>query len=370
MCVLITPPLGYSTCGQLYNGFSGIAYFYWRLSRSPFFVDSRHQYLDIAARCVTTSLKDSNLKKTGPTFFVGATGVHALASTIYSDMEDENHAREYANRVITECDVPAGQSHELLSGTTGTISCLLFLLENVPKKYYDAKRVLDIIQNHCLAVVRGGKVNFKSYSGYLYGAAHGLVGILFPLMHNTAFIEQSQYRAIVESSLNELLTKQTDGIFISHSTSEKANSKFHWCHGSPGTVPALIKGHQLFKSPQYLAIAELATEKVWKRGIVWKGANLCHGVCGNTYAFLNMFNYTHNVKYLYYAYQFCLLAGDAEMQCKFASATDASRKKVGSPDHPFSLMEGIAGEGCFYLDMLNPKEAKFPGYAWNDTGRQ
>ena len=36
---------------------------------------------------------------------------------------------------------------------------------------------------------------------------------------------------------------------------------------------------------------------------------------------------------------------------------------MGIPDKPYSLMEGLGGELCFYADLLtNFENAKFPGY--------
>jgi len=39
--------------------------------------------------------------------------------------------------------------------------------------------------------------------------------------------------------------------------------------------------------------------------------------------------------------------------------------KKGVPDHPWSLMEGIAGEICMLADLIDPYDldiARFPGY--------
>ena len=47
------------------------------------------------------------------------------------------------------------------------------------------------------------------------------------------------------------------------------------------------------------------------------------------------------------------------------SFEDRQRLKVGEPDHPWSLMEGLAGEICMLAEMINEKdleEARFPGY--------
>ena len=38
------------------------------------------------------------------------------------------------------------------------------------------------------------------------------------------------------------------------------------------------------------------------------------------------------------------------------------RYKVGISDYPYSLMSGLAGDICFMCDLLDPFNAKFPGY--------
>ena len=40
-----------------------------------------------------------------------------------------------------------------------------------------------------------------------------------------------------------------------------------------------------------------------------------------------------------------------------------SRKVVGEPDYPWSLMEGLSGEICLLSDLLaNENNMRFPGY--------
>jgi len=44
---------------------------------------------------------------------------------------------------------------------------------------------------------------------------------------------------------------------------------------------------------------------------------------------------------------------------------DRSRVVVGTPDHPWSLMEGVAGEIYFLAALIHPQDlevARFPAY--------
>jgi len=42
-------------------------------------------------------------------------------------------------------------------------------------------------------------------------------------------------------------------------------------------------------------------EVVWARGLLHKGCGICHGSAGNGYAFLALYKYTREPKYLYRA---------------------------------------------------------------------
>ena len=35
---------------------------------------------------------------------------------------------------------------------------------------------------------------------------------------------------------------------------------------------------------------------------------------------------------------------------------------IGIPDHPFSLMQGLAGDIIYILDIFDIEYSKFPGY--------
>lgn len=47
---------------------------------------------------------------------------------------------------------------------------------------------------------------------------------------------------------------------------------------------------------------------MWQRGLVRKGLGLCHGICGNGYAFLSAYRATHDESYLQQALAFAHFA--------------------------------------------------------------
>lgn len=81
------------------------------------------------------------------------------------------------------------------------------------------------------------------------------------------------------------------------------------------------------------------------------GNGLCHGIAGNAYAFLALFQATGDQKYLFRAVQFA-------SQC----VNKDEPHKLRRPDNPMSLYEGLAGTIWFLLDLCKPKEALFPGF--------
>lgn len=58
---------------------------------------------------------------------------------------------------------------------------------------------------------------------------------------------------------------------------------------------------QVFREDKYLNAAKVCSDVIWQRGLLKKGYGLCHGVAGNGYAHLRVFQVTKDMKYLYRA---------------------------------------------------------------------
>nr|KAG5705126.1 hypothetical protein BaRGS_030843 [Batillaria attramentaria] len=118
-------------------------------------------------------------------------------------------------------------------------------------------------------------------------------------------------------------------------------------HGLAGIFYTLLL---VYGDKRYLDAAEKCCDVAWKRGLLKKGYGLCHGVAGNAYAFLAMFRLTKDQKYLYRA-------------CKFAEwCFDYGKHGCRTPDHPYSMFEGMAGTVYYLVDLLDPMNARFPAY--------
>lgn len=104
-------------------------------------------------------------------------------------------------------------------------------------------------------------------------------------------------------------------------------------------------------------------EVIWHRGLLQKGAGLCHGITGNAYFFLSIYRFTKDEKWFDRAIIFANLSFDPKL-IQIVKSRRLGRKVKGIPDEPYSLMEGSAGDICFYLDIIreNIEYSRFPGY--------
>ena len=92
--------------------------------------------------------------------------------------------------------------------------------------------------------------------------------------------------------------------------------------------------------------------------------NLCYGIFGNAYALINLYNFTKEQKWLKRAYVFAICRALDDRIEPIVNGYDSNvRFVVGKADHPFSLMEGLAGHLCLLMDLdkRNVGTAKFPG---------
>ena len=171
--------------------------------------------------------------------------------------------------------------------------------------------------------------------------------------------------ALVDATLRRLLALRfADGNVPTALGRGESDGLVHWCHGAPG-LPALLASAlgfggggvssgsssssgslaQACTVPReaLLAAARAAADVVWTRGLLTKGYGLCHGVCGNGYAFLTLHRLTGEEAQLGRAFAFATLLGDEGFARVVAETDDPQRKVRGLPDSPQSLMEGDAG---------------------------
>lgn len=111
---------------------------------------------------------------------------------------------------------------------------------------------------------------------------------------------------------------------------------------------------QVFRDQEFLHAAVDAAEVVWNRGLL-KRVGICHGISGNTYVFLSLYQITGNAEFLYRAKAFACFLLDRAHQL-------ISTGEMHGGDNPCSLFEGKGGMAFLFLDMTKPSEAGFPAY--------
>eukprot|EP00397_Hematodinium_sp_SG-2012_P060674 GEMP01079325.1.p1 GENE.GEMP01079325.1~~GEMP01079325.1.p1 ORF type:complete len:194 (+),score=18.83 GEMP01079325.1:364-945(+) len=111
------------------------------------------------------------------------------------------------------------------------------------------------------------------------GAAHGTAGIVLVLSH---FLDELLDLRVDRQVINEVLLEglqYRDGVRNIRSRPDSDREGLvHWCHGAPGWIAPTLR----LLPDKVRGLGEVT----WQRGLLaTKGLGLCHGVCGNAYAF-------------------------------------------------------------------------------------
>lgn len=252
-----------------------------------------------------------------------------------------------------------GTPDELLYGRTGGLYAMLLIKQQLPKQNVIKD---EHITHHINLMLKSGQTMesfgrplFYSWHGKEYiGAAHGYAGILYMLLEAHKYLNQDQLKLIREAINFVQSVRYPSGNYPS-SMGGQTDRLVHWCHGAPGVIHMLIKAYQVYKEQLLLDLALNCGDVIWKRGLLKKGFSLCHGISGNAYAFLHLYQLTRDRKHLYRAGKF------AQFYLEHGHSIN------WRADSPASLFEGYAGLTYFLADLLNPIEAKFPAFQLTST---
>ncbi|GAU34518.1 hypothetical protein TSUD_393920 [Trifolium subterraneum] len=270
------------------------------------------------------------------TFICGRAGVCALGAVAAKHAGDDESLRYYLTQFLKAC---LFLNKHLGQGT-------------VPSNH-TATIVNDIIKNG-RALGRKGKfpLMFEWYGEKYWGAAHGLAGIMHVLMDME--LKPDELVDVRETPKHMIRNCFRSGNYPVSEEDKKRDALVHWCHGAPGVALTLVKAAKVFGDKEFLDAAIEAGEVVWSRGLL-KRVGICHGISGNAYVFLSLYQLTGNEKYLYRAKAFaCFLLDRAH--------NVISRGEMHGGDRPYSLFEGVGGMAYFFLDMVDPSQSKFPAY--------
>ncbi|PPQ88193.1 hypothetical protein CVT25_005158 [Psilocybe cyanescens] len=153
------------------------------------------------------------------------------------------------------------------------------------------------------------------------------------------------------------------------------NELVQWCHGAPGIIILLsttlrvVHNHERFAADgmrdKIGRSIRLGAHFLYKHGLLRKGVGLCHGIAGSIYALLaasDALDSSSNRCFFVKAAHLAFLATFHEDM--------TSSKEMSTPDHPWSLYEGLAGTCCAWTEVLSRLDSSdprrfvsgFPGY--------
>lgn len=206
------------------------------------------------------------------------------------------------------------------------------------------------------------------------GGAHGLAGTLTLLMClPPALLPPGAATQLLRQALLCVRLQDADtGNFPSSEGKSDPPRLCQWCHGAPGFIPLMAAAVRLARSQRSLpaghaqavaadladrverecaASAAEAAVCVWQRGVLTKGASMCHGTGGNAMLLLSHYRLTSEARVALQALRMVHLA-----------LTTRGGLGLGG-DRPYSLMEGFGGVLCAVCAVLAPDAGiAFPGY--------
>uniref|UniRef100_A0A1B0G9X1 LanC-like protein 3 homolog n=1 Tax=Glossina morsitans morsitans TaxID=37546 RepID=A0A1B0G9X1_GLOMM len=360
--------------GDLYIGNAGIAYMFWKMSRSPqtqaLYPALKHAHDFICnAKANTHRYKKPSAEPFS--FLYGNAGIYAVSAAVSHDlklMQELSDDLVNFKAGITSSKALSRTQYgwdEMLLGRAGYLAGCYWLNDIMPRKEVTDDDLISI----CQLIIANGREyaeQFKAPLPLMYqwrgreylGAAHGLCAILHMLLESPWFrtdpisAPSADLRDIKKSIDYFLALQDDEGNFpvaLENLGRDRDTRLVHWCHGAPGAVYLLAKAYLIFKEDKYMQALRRSSDLVWNKGFLRKGPGICHGVAGNGYVFLLLYRLTHEPKYLYRAVKYMELLTNAEFQ-----------QRARIPNCPHSLFEGVAGTVCFLIDLLNPKQAQFP----------
>ena len=305
--------------GTIYTGSGGLALLFIRLGQHT----QAEKYLERSLY---------NVSQARVTFLCGSPGPLTLLAVLRHRQGAAPDLSQILSLASQVTDLSSGLPDELLYGRAGYLHCLLYLRQELG----DAAVPTIIIRKVVEAILRSGAAMSratKSRSPLMFawhdkvyiGAAHGLAGILVTLLAARYCVTPAEMSEWVQPSVDYVLNMQMEsGNFPSSKGSVvtslspprsdprslSGNDKdrlVHWCHGAPGVCHLMLAAHKVSHPPitysgadsrgqvwggdtdKYLVAARSGGELVWQRGLIKKGPGLCHGVAGNGYTFLHLY---------------------------------------------------------------------------------
>lgn len=220
--------------------------------------------------------------------------------------------------LINSPDIISCTSDELLYGRAGYLYTLIFIRKNIARQLIPDSLIEDVFN----LIVKSGKRysaanDYSKVTPLMYawhdseyiGAAHGLAGILYTLLLAIGEVPELEkhLQSTIIPSLDFLRTCKYEGGNYVSSIGSETDKLVQYCHGSPGVGMTFSLAYKMTHKDEYLQEAFSCGEITWERGLLKKGYGLCHGVVGNAYALLDLYNLTNDQKWLHRTWMVHLL---------------------------------------------------------------
>jgi hypothetical protein len=354
---------------SVYTGTGGLALTCWHLFTHTEDPSNKARYLVLATHFVQRSLDIIERKRNTRelTFLIGEAGVYSVGTAVFraaGDIPRSDACRAELLTFLPTClGTDDGVCDELLYGRAGYLYALLFaqLGGCSPQLTCAVRQVAEKLLEVGRRLVSPSPLMYQWHKKRYLGAAHGLTGILYMLLQVNGFAAHPKHRQEIVDSLRFLTTQYSAEHFATKERTEPFPQEAYdemtqWCHGAPAFAFVFMKAAEVLQDPQWLEHAHRAADHVWKYGLLKKGLGLCHGISGNGYVFLKMYQLTNDKRYYARAIHFARVASGP-----------IGLSTLKTPDDPQSLFNGTAGACCFLADLLAPAQASFPGFDVKDV---
>ncbi|TDP74474.1 lanthionine synthetase C family protein [Roseateles toxinivorans] len=272
------------------------------------------------------------------------------------------HDRSDAVADALYANVQANLHHpalESLLGSPGSMLAALFMAEASDDARWPAlfRQAVQIVWDSMtfdaeLGVWQWTQDLYGRKSQYL-GAAHGVVGNVFPVLRGAHLLPPDLVQGYLERTV----------AILARTALRDAQGRVNWpttpyaaqngaklplvqdCHGAPGIICRLAG------APAHAELDELlsaAGELVWAAGPLIKGPGLCHGTAGNGYALLKLYRRSDDEQWLERARAFAM---HAALQGEQMAAKYGRRR--------YTLWNGDPGLALF-LQSCRDADAAFP----------
>ena len=342
---------------SVYTGLSGIVVLTQKLHAT------RNPIWEPLLGFQNTLLSKMCLRGDGITFFCGDPGPLVVHIVECHAKGDDETVKRYVDMLLkfAQQSKKKKMDNEMLYGRAGYLYSLL-KVKQLSSSLIPDSVIQQIVADIVNAGVEGAAAKgnrcvlplyYEWYKEEYVGAAHGYVGIFYMILQAATLHPgclSEQHEQLVVASIDALLNLRYPSGNLPACVGDARDELMHWCHGGPGAIHLYALAYKRYKKPQYLSACKMFADDVWARGLLKRGYGLCHGVAGNGYALLCMYQLTGEAEYLWRATRFaewCLSYG--EHGCRV-------------PDTPYSLFEGLAGTLYFLNDILAPKDAMFPAF--------